>query len=134
MLIRGTRAGLARDHRPAVWSHSSGCDVRLGLEHLHAVGERERFTCQVEGEGQGLVAVPGPGSDEEWALSACSVSIIASTSQGLRRRNPITRRYACSTSGCECVNSHRSFGISGRTASSPLGRCSLIACRPNSSP
>ena len=128
-----TEPASARDHRPAVWSHSSGCDVRLGLEHLHAVGERERFTCQVEGEGQGLVAVPGPGSDEEVGVVRL-FGLDHRVDQPLRRRNPITRRYACSTSGCECVNSHRSFGISGRTASSPLGRCSLIACRPNSSP
>ena len=51
---------LARDDRPAVWSHGSVCEVRLGLQHLLAIGELERFTCQVEGQDQGLVAVPGP--------------------------------------------------------------------------
>ena len=51
---------LARDDRPAVWSHGSVCDVRLGLQHLLAVGELERFTCQVEGQDQGLRRRAGP--------------------------------------------------------------------------
>ena len=29
----------ARDHRPAVWSHGSVGDRRLGLQHLRAIGE-----------------------------------------------------------------------------------------------
>ena len=56
---------LARDDRPAVWSHGSICEVRLGLQDLLAIGELERFTCQVEGQDQGLVAVPGPCPDDE---------------------------------------------------------------------
>ena len=36
--------------------------------------------------------------------------------------------------GVRVGEQHRSFGISGRTASWPLGRCSLAASRPNSSP
>jgi hypothetical protein len=57
--------GLVRDYRSAVWGHGSGCDVRLGFQHRRPVGEQERFTCQVEGAGQGLLVVPSLGPDDD---------------------------------------------------------------------
>ena len=67
----GTRDGfgLVRDHRPAVWSYGAVCDRRLGFQHSRTVGERERFTCQVEGQGQGLFAVSGVGPDHPATLT-----------------------------------------------------------------
>ncbi|HJY45155.1 MAG TPA: hypothetical protein VJ301_11060, partial [Propionibacteriaceae bacterium] len=53
------------DHRPAVWSHGSVCDVRLGFQHSRTVGERERLPRQVEDQGQGLLAMPGLGPDDD---------------------------------------------------------------------
>ena len=60
-----TALALVSDHCPAVRSHGSVCDVRLGFQHSRTVGECERLTSQVEDLGQGVLAVPGPGSDED---------------------------------------------------------------------
>ena len=91
---RDSSRPLARDHCPAVWSHGSICDGRLGLStsalSASASGSPDRLRARAKDCSPRRARARGMMR----ALSTCSISIIASTSQGLRRRNPITRRPA----------------------------------------